>query len=438
MKRAIWLLFVALLTVAGALLLWHMRSVVVLLVAAIALGATLRPAASGLSRIGIPRTVGALLMLLLVFVLVLGLIAILGFSLGEELPMLLRDLQVRAVELRASWDEGAGWQQAIAANISAPMSLDELIASLDSMVAETQSTPEATGIEATTLTQSDRERAASAMLRIMIRSAGSVAGLIGQFVILVFVSLYWTLEHEWFERLWISLLPARSRQPARTIWRRVEGNVGMHIRSEVLQSLIAGLAIYLGFRLLGIDQPLLLATAVAIAWLIPLVGGIVALVVLIPVALLSSLWVLLAAAALVIGLLLFMEFVVEPRLDKARDRLEIFGLIMAMIMLQLFGIVGLLLASPLAVAISTIYKAWDFASDEDELATAQSTTAIVRRRLAMLRLQIEARGDTLPMRTRSLYDRLEAIVETTERESALHLEAYSPIAAVAVESETQS
>jgi predicted PurR-regulated permease PerM len=443
MNRLLWLLFIALLTIAGALLLWHMQSVVVLLVAAIALGATLRPAASILSNLGVPRTLSALLMILLVIVLVLGLIAVLGFSLGEELPMMLRDVQVRAVELRASWDQGAGWQRAIAANISAPMSLDEMITSLDSILAQNQAAEGAEAGQALEAVaeaspeQSERERAAAAMLRLMITSAGSVAGLIGQLVILVFVSLYWTLEHEWFERLWISLLPARMRQPARTTWRAVEQNVGMHIRSEVLQSLMVGLILYLGFRLLGVDQALLLATFVALAWLIPLVGGVFALIVLLPIALLSPVWVLIASAVLLVSVLVFMEFVVEPRLDKARDRLEIFGLIMAMVMLQLLGIVGLLLASPLAVAISTAFKTWDGRTEIEDLATIESATAVVRRRLAALRVRVSAEGESLPMRTRSLYERLEEVVEAAQKESVLHLEDYGPIAANSMESDTR-
>lgn len=420
MKRALWLMLVALATVAGALLVWHMRSVVVLLVAAIALGATLRPAATTLSRWGAPRSLSALLMLLLVIVLVFGLIAVLGFALGEELPLLLRDVQVRALELRQSWSEGAGWQQAIAANISTPRSLDEMIASVDAFLEEGQGATAAQGDDASAQ-ESERERAASAMLRLMIASAGGVAGLIGQFVILVFISLYWSLEHEWFERLWISLLPARLRQPARVTWRTVEANVGMHIRSEVLQSLCAGIVVYLGFRLLGVEQPLLLATIVALAWLIPLVGGMIALIVLLPIALLSPLWVLIAATALVIGVLVLLEFVIETQLDKARDRMQIFGLIMAMVMLHLAGIVGLLLASPLAVAISTAWKTWDANDDQLDQTSTEEMTFALRGRLTELRAQIAIQGDKLPMRTRSLYQRLEDLVAEAEQESPLRL-----------------
>lgn len=425
MKRAMFLILVALGTVASALLVWYMRSVLTMLLAAIALGATLRPTATTLSRWGLPRTVSALLMVLLVFVLVLSVIAVLGFSLGEELPMLLRDLQLRAVELRATWSEGAGWQQTIAGNISAPMSLDELIASLD------QTLDPAAVVESAVqdpIVQTERERAAAAMLRLMVASAGSVAAFIGQFVILVFVSLYWSLEHEWFERLWISLLPARMRQSARTTWRAVEQNVGMHIRSEILQSLLAGIVVYLGFRLLGVQQSLLLATIVALAWLIPLIGGVIALVVLLPIALLSPLWVTVASAMLVIGVLVFMEFVVEPRLDRGRDRLEIFGLIMAMIMFRLLGVVGLLLASPVAVAISTAVRNWGYETEAADKDSAGATAAVIRRRLASLRMMVEARGEALPMRTRSLYQRLEELVETAQEESSLRLEEYGPIA----------
>ena len=63
-----------------------------------------------------------------------------------------------------------------------------------------------------------------------------------------------------FERLWLSLLPSGQRKQARGILRTIEQDLGAYIRSEVIQSLLAGLLLSLGYWLLGSPYPTLLAS----------------------------------------------------------------------------------------------------------------------------------------------------------------------------------
>lgn len=446
MKRAAWLLLVALGTIALALLAWYMRSVVVLLVAAIFLGATLRPLGLRLQGIGVPRSLSVVLLALLIVVGVLFLVGVVGYAVAEEAPQLLRELQEEWLTLRTAWSDGAPWQQTLAANVGDPLNLDALVAALDSATSAPAADPpgplglleQATGIEDAPATDApagdqsptapesatlDQTENASALLRLIVEAAGGAAGLLGQLIILVFVSIYWSLEHEWFERLWISLLPAHLRQPARATWRSVESNVGSHLRSEVLQSLIAFVLVWLLFRLLGIHQPLLYATIVALAWLVPLVGWLLALVVLVPVFILTPLWVAIAATVGLLAIFALLEFVVEPRLDKAREKLEIVGLVFAMILLEFFGILGLLLASSVAVALAAGTRTWAMERTEQRMVVKETAIDTLRARVEILRREVQEREEEMPARTRSLYERLEVLLAEAEpalrRRSAL-------------------
>ncbi len=457
MKRAAWLLLVALGTIALALLAWYMRSVVVLLVAAIFLGATMRPFGDRLQRIGVPRTLSVLLMALIIVIGVFLLLAVVGYSVAEEAPQLVRELHGEYATVRADWSEGEPWQQNIANNLGDPLNLDTMVAALDSLntqlapaetsdplailqqgVAGDATAPASTTADAAAATPAATQSApadsasaetasASALLRLTVEAAGGVAGLLGQLIILVFVSIYWSLEHEWFERLWTSLLPAQMRQPARVTWRSIETNVGSHLRSEIVQSLLAFVLSWLLFRVLGVQQPLLLATIVALAWLIPLVGWLVALVVLLPIAILNPLWVTIASAAGLIAIFALLEFVVEQRLDKAREKLEIVGLVFAMVFLEFFGLVGLLLASPVAVALAAGTRTWSAEVSEQREVVKESAVETLRARVEVLRDAIEESGDELPQRTRSLYERLEELLSeaepTLQRRSAAALSA---------------
>ena len=86
---------------------------------------------------------------------------------------------------------------------------------------------------------------------------------------ILFLSLYWSINQIHFERLWLSLLPSGQRKRARGIWQTVDPNIGAYVRGELMQSLLAGLPFGLGCWLLEYPLPALLALISALACLIP-------------------------------------------------------------------------------------------------------------------------------------------------------------------------
>jgi predicted PurR-regulated permease PerM len=77
--------------------------------------------------------------------------------------------------------------------------------------------------------------------------------------VILFLSIYWIINQIHFERLWLSLLPTGLRRQARDIWRTIEIDLGAYMRSELFQSLAAGLLLGLGYWALGSPYPVLLA-----------------------------------------------------------------------------------------------------------------------------------------------------------------------------------
>ena len=100
-----------------------------------------------------------------------------------------------------------------------------------------------------------------------------IGGFVSGAFIILFLSIYWSINQIHFEQLWLSLLPPGQRKQARGIWRTVEPELGAYIRGEVIQSLLVGLLLGLGFWLLGSPYPALLALTGALASLIPVVGA---------------------------------------------------------------------------------------------------------------------------------------------------------------------
>ena len=108
------------------------------------------------------------------------------------------------------------------------------------------------------------------------------------------------------------------RARAREIWQTVELGLGGYVRSQVIQSVLASILLFFGYRMLGLQYPAALAFIGMICWLIPWVGVLLAIVPAVLVALSISPALAVLTAVYTIGVLSFLDFVVEPRLFNRR------------------------------------------------------------------------------------------------------------------------
>ena len=145
-----------------------------------------------------------------------------------------------------------------------------------------------------------------------------IGGLVSAALIILFLSIYWSINQIHFERLWLSLLPSGQRKKARGIWRVVEPDIGSYIRGQVIQSLLAGLLLGLGYWLLGSPYPVLLALAGALASLIPMVGAPLAIITALVVGLLTSVQLSLFTTLYALVILIAMLVWVKPWLFHRR------------------------------------------------------------------------------------------------------------------------
>ena len=177
----------------------------------------------------------------------------------------------------------------------------------------------------------------------------------GVFIIL-FLSIYWSINQIHFERLWLSLLPSGQRKQARGIWRTVEPNLGAYIRSQVIYSLLAGLLLGLGFWLIGSPYPALLALVGALACLIPVVGPALTLISVLLVGLLTSLQLGIITVLYTLVILTALGVWVKPRLFKREWNNPILTVILMIAMADAFGLIGLIIAPPLSVVCQILWS----------------------------------------------------------------------------------
>ncbi len=407
MKRVAQLAAAVCAVLAGALLLIEFRSVVLLVAGALVLAATVYPLGERVTRLGLPRAVAAIGNLL---VTVAGLLLFLGISVyvaADALPQALADGQGRYATLRGQLEAMGGWQQTLAEQLPPASQLDEMLASLqqtraaEAAAAEVAAAEEEAAREAAAEgdgtasaatgageepassgsvaapAQSSAQRA-SGLLRVIVGTTTSVAGWLTQFILLVFIALYWSLERDTVERLWLSLAPAASRQRIRTTWRAIESELGATVRSSLIQVLVALLLLWGGLRLMGFPWPLMAAWIGSLLWVIPMVGWMMALPLIALIGLLSGVPMALGGAALAAGVYALLGLVVDPRLGGRRRAGAVTGLVVALALFESFGLLGLVIAAPLAAALHALVReatAPQATHAESQAATVQAATA---------------------------------------------------------------
>lgn len=309
----------------AAVILWRIHEIVLLFIASLAIAAAARGPIEAMMARGLPRGVAVAI----VYLTILVIAGALGFffyqALGRELGTITEDLSAVYRNLAVRW--GGNFAKdlpALSARLPTPEQIGQLLAG-----------DELPGV-----------------IQGLMGVTSGISNFFTYAGIAFVVSIYWIADRLRFERLLLSLLPATRRTRARTVWQRLEAGVGAYIRSEVMQGLMAVVLLAPAFALMGLRYPVLWALVGALTWFIPLVG---ALMFLIPLWLIT--WVqngpLIATGALAysVAVFAFLELVIERRMYAPEGRNNILVLLVMLAMLDALGLVGLLLAPPVAMAI---------------------------------------------------------------------------------------
>ncbi len=388
MKRLAFYVLVIAVTVGALILLWQFRSVLILLLLSLMLAAALRPSADFLHARGLPVSLSWLLVYLGLFVFVGLAIYLLGGHLLDEIQKLSNYLVVLYDFTYRSWSGGSGIQQAIVQRLPPPDQLPEAMAGPSGV----------------------------SILRLVFGVGQNVVTLAASLLIIIVLSLYWSTDRQHFERLWLSLLPPSKRIQARDIWQTTETSIGNYLRSELVQALLAVVLLALGFYLLRLDYPLLAALLAGLFWLIPMAGFVFAAAVafLAGLATNGDVQTALFALALTTAVLVFLEFVVEPRFFQRNRFSGLLIAIMVLIMVEAYGLIGFVIAPPLAVALQ-IFAGHVMRIMQRQPEDALALTALEKRldvAYATYNGQREMGGEPAP-ELGSLLQRLESLVEQT-------------------------
>ena len=311
-------------TVIGLYALYTVRAILVRILIALFIAVSLDPAVRLLARRGVRRGVAVTLIFLLALALVAGfLLSVIPpmvdqfRNLVDDLPGYLAKLQARSAQFRELNDRFNVTDQ-----------LQGLVGTLPS-------------------------RLGTGVLGITSRVFGAVFNTL---TVLVF-TIYFMADMPRIRAGVVRLFPVDRRPRARQVVDLVVDKVGGYMIGNIIISIIAGVASLIAFTLLGVPFPVPLAFVVALCDLIPMIGATLGAIIGVTVALFASgLWpTTVLVAAFFVAYQQLENYLIAPRVLKTTVELGAAAVLIAgLIGATVLGLVGALMAIPIAAAFNVL------------------------------------------------------------------------------------
>jgi predicted PurR-regulated permease PerM len=364
-------------------ILWMFHVVVIYVLVSITLAATIRPLLKRLT--GLPRIVG--IAWILFYILMLGCVGGILFLAVKfaiiEIQSLVQNLSTLNVWILPSWIKGTQLHQSISAWLPAPNEFFKAF----------------TG---------DKGQLVLPAMLSFLQNTGSV---VTNAIIILILSIYWSINQIHFERLWLSLLPSDKRKQARGIWRKIEPEIGAYVGSQLILSLMTGSLLGIGLWLIGSPYPALLAVAGAIACLVPLIGSPIIVILIMIIGLLSSIPLTVISVLYAVAVLIALSVWIRPLLFKKKWGNNVLTLVLIIALADVFGIIGIIVAPILSVVCQIV---WDRLVSHPQISGAAVQLSDLKERQERLIQKVEAMSEPhLPLITSSM-ERLGILIKSAE------------------------
>lgn len=361
--------------------LWQFRTVVIYVLIALLIASAFRPTPGNatlrprLARVRLVLSYAGSMALFLLLILLAGKFLV------NDFQQLVESITEQSTWLLPAWLEGSTAERAISERLPTP---NQLLATV----------------------MAQRDLVLSTLLGLTEGVGTVVSGLL----VALFLSVYWSLNQNHFERLWLSLLPATIRKRARYISRAIEYELGAYTRSEVIQSALAVILLAPGYWLLGSPYPALLAVTGGLARLVPVIGSPLA--VLLPFLLgsLTSTPLGISSVLYTTVVLIVLQIWVEPHFFKPRQDNPVLTFMILLAMADVFGLLGVVAAPPLSIICQSL---WRFLVAERTTDTG-SPVIDLRGRYARLQDTIDEMAGVTPPLVLSSMERLNELIEKAE------------------------
>ncbi len=342
------LLIGALALAAFGWLLYLLSPVLTPFIAGAALGYLLNPVAQKLQAQGLSR-LGAALLLLFVFLLVVAVFALLVVPvLARQLENFVTSLPGYVAALQGLF---SSWSEKLTADYDTLLKKHGLEASLPSLDLQKY---------ANDLIGDNAAAHVGDFLRSLVSRGVALINIVSVIVVTPVVAFYLLLDWHSMIAVLDGLVPPRHRSEVRELAQEIDKAMAGFLRGQSAVCLFLGSWYALGFSIIGLNFGFLIGAVAGFLSLIPFVGSITAFVLSVSVALVQAWpdWRLPAEAVAIVCCGLFLDGnVLSPRLVGASVGLHPVWLMFALFAFgTLFGFVGMMIAVPVAAALGVILR----------------------------------------------------------------------------------
>ena len=374
---------IVVITLAGLLLIWQFSVAIVLFLLSLAVAAALRPLINSLMGSRVSKRLALAVVYSILVVLIVGTFFLVGARILDELQTASDDLLASYDRAKTQWPvSGTLFQQTLAEQLPPSANLYEALISGEGVPA----------------------------LQGVLGIAQDFFSILGNIAIVLILSLYWSADQLRFERLGLSLLPSEYHSRALHTWRSIEAGVGAYLRSEFVQSALAGLLLWAIYLTLDIRYPALLAMWGAVVRLIPWFGALIAVLPALFVAIGSSPILGIVAAISTVVVLFLLKEVIEPRVFHRHKYSSLLIVLFVIGLAEAFGFIGVILAPPLAVAVQIMFRELFPLPASQFSQEVSDRVSNIRKRLLQLRRRIQRRTNR---KNRQLINRIYYLVRRT-------------------------
>lgn len=196
----------------------------------------------------------------------------------------------------------------------------------------------------------------------------TITGLFGGIfsaIIVIVLAFYFTVEEDSLKKFIKSLIPLKHRLYTDDLVSRIQIQIGRWLRGQLLLGLVVGVLYYIGLSLLGVKYALVIALLGGLLEIIPYIGPIMAAIPAIFIALAQSPYLALLVLALYIIVQQLENHLLVPKIMQRVIGLNpLITIIVILVGTKIAGILGGVLAVPIATALQVFMK--DIFESKDE------------------------------------------------------------------------
>ncbi|MCX6742932.1 MAG: AI-2E family transporter [Candidatus Parcubacteria bacterium] len=187
---------------------------------------------------------------------------------------------------------------------------------------------------------------------IFSRVGQFVAGIFSMFVVLV-ITFYILVEENATKRIFRSILPSQYLPYTYQVFNRIQNKLGLWLRGQLILSFIVFILVYIGLLFLGVKYALILGIIAGLVEFVPYVGPTLSGVLAVTLTFFQSPISALLVLILYIAVQLVQNNILTPKvMQRAVGLNPVISIVALLVGGNLGGVVGAILAIPVATALS--------------------------------------------------------------------------------------